>query len=110
LNTTIAGNSTLGDLSEGSHSITIYAKDEFGNIGKSNVVFFTVDLPDPTPSLLPSPSPTLEPTLEPTQTNTPAPSAENNQTQDFTLPIILAAVIVVTVALAALVYFRRRRL
>lgn len=63
-NISITENFVLTGLSEGNHSIVVYANNTIGNIGKSNVVFFTVDLPDPTPSLSPSPSPTIEPTLE----------------------------------------------
>ena len=65
--------------------------------------------PTSTPTRSPSPSPTVipSPTLEPTQTPTPTP--DDNQPGDFTLPIILAAVVVVAVAVGALVYFKRRK-
>ena len=59
--------------------------------------------PSPSPSLSSSPSPTQQPTPEatPFQTNGPLPK------QDYTLPLFLTIVIVATVAVAALVYFRR---
>ncbi len=65
--------------------------------------------PTSTPTRSPSPSPTVipSPTLEPTQTPTPTP--DDNQPGDFTLPIILAAVVVVAVAVGALVYFKKRK-
>jgi hypothetical protein len=44
-NETIQGNMTLTGLSDGSHSIVIYANDTVGNMGKSNTVFFTVNIP-----------------------------------------------------------------
>jgi PKD repeat protein len=47
LNMTITGNMTLTDLSEGSHSITVYASYISGNMGASSRVFFTVRIPKP---------------------------------------------------------------
>jgi hypothetical protein len=44
-NKTIQGNITLTGLSDGSHSIVIYANDTAGNMGKSNTIFFTVKTP-----------------------------------------------------------------
>jgi hypothetical protein len=41
-NKTIQGNITLTGLSDGSHSIVVYANDTLGNKGKSETVFFTV--------------------------------------------------------------------
>ena len=41
-NTTISGNTTLTGLSEGSHSLTLYANDTAGNTGKSEKIYFTV--------------------------------------------------------------------
>jgi parallel beta-helix repeat protein len=42
-NVTIAGNTTLTGLSDGTHSLTVYTEDLFGNIGSSETVTFTVD-------------------------------------------------------------------
>jgi len=47
-NTSISGNVTLIDLSEGSHSIVVFANDTTGNTGESNVVHFSVDTTPPT--------------------------------------------------------------
>jgi hypothetical protein len=44
-NETIQGNTTLTGLSDGSHSIVIYANDTLGNMAKSDTVFFTVNTP-----------------------------------------------------------------
>ena len=44
-NETIQGNTTLTGLSDGSHSIVIYANDTLGNMAKSDTVFFTVNAP-----------------------------------------------------------------
>jgi len=48
-NVTITGNMTLTELSEGSHTITVYANDTAGNIGTSETVYFSIDQ---TPKLL----------------------------------------------------------
>jgi hypothetical protein len=53
-NATLLGNYTLKGLTDGSHSIVVFANDTVGNIGKSNTVFFTVNTqPSPASSLSP---------------------------------------------------------
>jgi hypothetical protein len=42
-NVTIKGNTELFNLSQGAHSIILYANDSSGNMGCSNRVFFSVD-------------------------------------------------------------------
>ncbi len=42
-NVTIGDNSTLSDLSEGVHNITVYATDFAGNVGSSETLTFMVD-------------------------------------------------------------------
>lgn len=42
-NVTIAGNTTLINLSDASHTITVYANDTVGNMGSSNTINFAVD-------------------------------------------------------------------
>jgi len=39
---TINGNTTLSELSAGSHNITLYASGTFGNLGISNTTYFTI--------------------------------------------------------------------
>jgi hypothetical protein len=75
-NVTITGNTTLADLPDGAHSITVYARDTSGNIGTSDTVYFAVSTPSPspTPTPTPSPSPTPAPSPSPTPTPTPSPS------------------------------------
>jgi hypothetical protein len=46
-NVTVAGNTTLTDLSAGLHNVTVYAKDAFGNFGSSETVQFSVADPFP---------------------------------------------------------------
>jgi N-acetylneuraminic acid mutarotase len=46
-NVTIIGNTTLTGLSNGLHSVTVYANDTYGNIGVSETVTFTISLPFP---------------------------------------------------------------
>jgi hypothetical protein len=41
-NITITGNETMANLTEGLHSITVYANDTFGNMGASVTVTFDV--------------------------------------------------------------------
>ena len=46
---TINGNTTLTDLPNGYHNITVYATDEAGNTGASETVYFSVEVPEPFP-------------------------------------------------------------
>jgi len=46
-NVTVSGNTTLAGLSDGVHTITVYAEDTAGNMGASNTVYFTVDTEAP---------------------------------------------------------------
>jgi len=60
-NVTVDGNTTLTGLSEGSHSIIVYANDTVGNIGSSKTTYFSVAKepePTPTPTSQPEPLPT----------------------------------------------------
>jgi hypothetical protein len=101
-NQTIYGNSTLTGLTEGNHTLIVYVKDSFGNMGKSDEVFFNVMFPTPTPS----PSAIQQPTAEPSQT------PEYVQIGDFTPAIMLigiVAIAVVVVAVAVTVQLRKRR-
>ena len=49
------------------------------------------------------------PDSSPASTPTPSPTEENSQTQDFTLPVTLATVAMVALAVGILVYFKRRK-
>jgi len=51
-NVTIAGNTTLTDLPNGLHNLTLYAKYTEGTIGASETVSFTVDRQEPFPTAL----------------------------------------------------------
>jgi len=42
VNVTIAGNTTLSGLSDGSHSLIVYANDTAGNTGASEIVYFGI--------------------------------------------------------------------
>jgi parallel beta-helix repeat protein len=42
-NVTVGGNTTLSGLSDGSHTLTVYAKDMAGNAGTSERVCFSID-------------------------------------------------------------------
>jgi len=47
-NVTLTGNTTLSELANGLHNITVYAKDEFENTGASETISFSVEVPFPT--------------------------------------------------------------
>jgi hypothetical protein len=47
---TMTENTTLPNLSDGPHNVTVYAKDEFENRGVSETVHFIVDKPAAEPS------------------------------------------------------------
>jgi len=52
-NVTITSNTTLTELSNGSHNVTVYANDAFGNTGKSETVSFAIATEiEPFPALL----------------------------------------------------------
>jgi hypothetical protein len=44
----VTGNATITGLTSGFHNITVYAKDEFENIGTSETIYFSVEEPFPT--------------------------------------------------------------
>jgi len=46
-NVTVAGNTTLSALRNGVHNVTLYAQDNYGNIGNSETIVFTVEEPEP---------------------------------------------------------------
>lgn len=46
-NVTITGNTTISGLASGVHNITVYAEDEFENMGNSETVWFSVAEPFP---------------------------------------------------------------
>jgi len=49
MNVTITGNTTLSGLSEGSHSLVVYANDTTGNVGYSQSVYFSTETPQGEP-------------------------------------------------------------
>lgn len=51
-NVTVAGNTTLNEVPNGSHNLTVYAIDQFGNTGISETVYFSVEAPEPFPVVL----------------------------------------------------------
>ncbi len=55
-NVTIGGNSTIANLTNGIHGLTVYANDTFGNMGASQTINFSVVV---TPIMKSEPFPTL---------------------------------------------------
>jgi hypothetical protein len=47
-NVTVTDYAVLGNLSFGSHNVTVYAEDSAGNMGASETLFFTIEDPFPT--------------------------------------------------------------
>jgi hypothetical protein len=46
------GKTTLTNLTDGEHSLTVYATDEAGNTGASETIYFRVEVPEPFPTTL----------------------------------------------------------
>jgi N-acetylneuraminic acid mutarotase len=51
-NVTITRNTTLSGLSNGLHNVTVYAKDEFENMGVTETIYFHVEVTEPFPTTL----------------------------------------------------------
>jgi hypothetical protein len=51
-NVTVAGNTTLSGLPNGSYNITVYVTDRSGNTGVSEIIYFSVEVPEPFPTTL----------------------------------------------------------
>ena len=50
-NVTIPGNTTVNELANGAHNLTMYAIDEFGNTAASETIHFNIDVPEPFPTV-----------------------------------------------------------
>jgi parallel beta-helix repeat protein len=50
-NVTVTGNTTLNEVPNGAHNLTVYATDKFGNTGASKIVYFNVEVPEPFPTI-----------------------------------------------------------
>jgi len=48
-NVTVTGNTTLVELPNGLHNVTVFVRDRFENYGVSETAFFTIELPPPEP-------------------------------------------------------------
>ena len=96
-NETISGNVTLTDLTEGNHSLVVYANDTFGNMGKSDTISFNIALPAPTPS-------TAAPNLSPKPTETPVPSPT---IPEFPITTLAITVLTLTVLVGAILRARK---
>jgi hypothetical protein len=83
------GNITLNSIFDGLHTIVVYANDTAGNMGKSDTIFFKTD------SLTPSP--------------TVSPNQRNFQPENYTPIIVAANLTVITVAVVAAVYLKKRK-
>jgi N-acetylneuraminic acid mutarotase len=78
-NVTVTGNFTLTDLSNGLHTLTVYANDTLGNMGVSETIDFAVAVPEPEPEPFP------------------------------VVPVAAVAVVAVAAAAGLLVYFKKRK-
>jgi uncharacterized membrane protein len=93
-NVTIQGNVTLRELSDGSHSIVVYAKDSLGNMGNSETVFFTIDTPKNT---------------TPETSTSAITTTETPTIAEFTPAILLSVMILIVFGTGLLVYFKNRK-
>ncbi len=100
VNVTITGNTTLSDIAEGAHNITVYAKDSVGNEGASETVYFNIAL-----------KPELTPSLEAqTPTSSPEPPSNNfNRTDGAGLANLAIVAIVVVIAVLTMVALKKKR-
>ena len=46
----VSGNTTLTDVPNGDHNVTVYVTDEAGNTGASETIYFNVEVPEPFPT------------------------------------------------------------
>jgi parallel beta-helix repeat protein len=79
-NVTITGSTTLSDLSDGVHSITVYVQDTDGQTGTSETIYFTIAEGSETPT-------------------------ETQQSEAFPITWIAAIIVVVVVVGVVLLYF-----
>jgi len=98
-NATFLGNTTLENLTEGLHSLVIYANDTVGNMGKSDTVSFNVNT-----------QPSSSPTQQPTPSRTPMHrSPLLNLTSFYIIVGTAALAIIIIIAGSAIVYFKRHK-
>jgi hypothetical protein len=105
-NVTISGNTTLTGLSIGEHTLTVYARDDAGNIGASQTINFTVAYTtSPTPQTTIGASQTINFTVAYTTSPTP------QTTEPFPAAIVVAASLAAVVAVSAglLAYFKKTK-
>jgi len=92
MNETVNGNFTLNNLSEGTHSLVIFANDTYGNMRKSDTIFLTFFKDaNPTPS--------------PTERSNPNTKA--NSYTDW-IPYAIVTLVIVCIGASA-VYLKRRK-
>ncbi len=93
-NVTISGNTTLANLSNGLHNITVYAWDLKGNVGASETIPFETE---------PSPAATPSLSTSPTQTGvTPFVGPPENKFSPLPLVFIAVAAIVIIMVIVVL--------
>ena len=81
LNETVTGNGTITGLSDGMHHITVYANDTFGNIVASEIIYFSVEVPE-----VPEPQP-----------------------EPFPIAVVAVASVAIVALAGLLVYFKKRK-
>jgi hypothetical protein len=109
----VTGNVDTSGLSEGSHTVEIYASDAAGNVGNSGLVQFTFNsiMSSPTPSItqnpISSPSPTIEPTFShPPHGTAPVGFLGTNLPVEYGYAIV-AVLAVIVIAGLSLVYLKK---
>jgi hypothetical protein len=109
-NVIASGNMTLTGLTEGSHSIAVYANDTAGNMGKSDMVYFAVQANPSTPSS-PASSPSSSSSLSPSPSPSQNPATSSVQTHSIPQEVIftVAGTAVILAAGAAAVMLRKKK-
>ena len=107
-NYTTSGNTTLPNLSDGEHFLTVYATDSSYNVGLSNPVTFdsqTIAFQVGSSAVVPS----NQPIQNPSQT-APMGNSRTNQSKPDQMMPIYAAIAVVLIIVAAVLFLNRRNL
>jgi hypothetical protein len=107
-NVTLTTNTTLMGLSEGTHSLVVYARDNAGNTGTAKTINFTIAFP---PSSTPPPlTPSQLSSQEPTQpTSSPSPNVNPPSLPFAEMTVGAVSVAAVLAVGASLMFYKRRK-
>jgi hypothetical protein len=107
-NVTIPGITLLRSLTEGSHSIVVYARDIVGNTGETNIVWFTIEIPEPEPTTIPPPGTTTEAHGDTAISSTTGPTSATSGESPSGITPGFSFLLVALVVLPVVILFRRK--